>query len=687
MSCSYLRIPDVLMRILLKVLTCGVPSFVLAFAAATNASAAGSQADSPPWVIGNGQPDAGLFAPREVRQAYAKGTRSPDGRPGPNYWQNEAEHRIRITLTPPGRRVQGEQEIFYTNNSPEPLTNLVFRLYMNAHRPEAIREKPVDAKFLTDGITVDEFSIDGKAVDWNDPANPLAAFNAPGSTVHAMQLGTPIPPKGSARIRMRWHYDLVADSGWKEGAIDESTYFLAYFFPRVTNYSDYNGWDITPFTLGREFNNDFADFQVEVDVPRDYVVWATGTLQNVAEVLQPAVQRKLEASFKSDQVVTLADEADVKAGKVTARGERLTWKWQADHVPDFAIALSNHYRWDAASTVVDPATGRRASVQAAYDDSATDFRTIVSSAQQTLEFASTVYPGVPYPYPKTTIVLGSADEEYPMMVNDGSSLGNGYAAKLPGNTFTEFVAAHEILHSWFPFYMGVNEKRYPLIDEGWTTAFEYLRNREVLGVPAADALFRDFRVAGYNTPSSGMDLPVITPHDSLWGQAAVFGYNQYGKAALGYLALKDLMGDDRFRAGLHEFIARWHGKRPLPWDMFNTFNDAGGGNYTWFFQNWFFGYNYMDLAVDGVRSEGGVHAVAVRNAGGMALPFDVVLEFTDGSSERVHRTPATWQADGRRTEVPVAGRKALRSVTVDTGIYVDFNPGDNTWAAATAGGH
>jgi len=225
------------------------------------------------------------------------------------------------------------------------------------------------------------------------------------------------------------------------------------------------------------------------------------------------------------------------------------------------------------------------------------------------------------------------------------------------------------------------------MDEGWTTAFEYLRNREVLSASTADALFRDFRVAGYNTSSSGMDLPVITPHDSLWGHSSVFGYNQYGKAALGYLALKDLMGDDRFRAALHEFVARWHGKRPLPWDMFNTFNDAGGANYDWFFRNWFFGYNYMDLAVDGVRRDGGAEVVTVRNAGGMALPFDVVLEYADGSSKRVHRTPAAWQADGRKTEVRVTGGKTLRSVNVDTGIYVDFNPGDNKWPADQPAAH
>jgi len=88
-----------------------------------------------------------------------------------------------------------------------------------------------------------------------------------------------------------------------------------------------------------------------------------------------------------------------------------------------------------------------------------------------------------------------------------------------------------------------------------------------------------------------------------------------------------------------------------------------------------------------VRSADGRHAIAVRNPGGMAVPFDVVLEFTDGSSERVHRTPAAWQADGRRTELSIATMKSLKSVTLDTGIYPDANPGDNTWAADKAGNH
>lgn len=652
--------------------------------AAALASTALLAADSggAPWTIANGKPDSELYVPREVVRAYERGTRSKDGTPGPNYWQNHARHTIRLTVSPPDRRVIGEQEIVYTNNSPDALPMLVFRLYLNAHQPEAMREKPYPSAFLGKGVNVENLTINGKAAEWNDLR--LAAYNPPGSTTHAVPLEAPLAPGASVTITMRWSYELAADSGWKEGAIDETSYFLAYFFPRVTNYSDYNGWDFAPFTTGREFNNDFADFDVTIDAPRDFVVWATGELANPDAVLQPAVAAKFKASRTSDEIVTLAEPEDVGAGRVTARSERLQWHWKAIHVPDFAIAISNHYRWQASSVVVDPATGRRAGVEAAYAPKAADFEPTVAEARRTLAFASTQWPGVAYPYPKTTIVLGSADEEYPMMVNDSSNLGVKPPGGITDRDFTAFVAAHEILHTWFPFFMGINEKRYPFMDEGWTTTFEYLRNREVMGKKAADALYKQFRVTGVGwvEPLSGNDLPIITPHDSMYGQSPVFGFNQYGKASLGFLALKDLMGESAFKRGLHLFMERWHGKRPLPWDMFASFSAATERDLNWFFANWFFGYNYMDIGITRVTSGVAGHRIAIANKGGMAIPFDVVLTYTDGSDERVHRTPDIWRDSPRAAEVQVRSGKQLASITLDTGLFVDFAPADNRWSPA-----
>lgn len=645
------------------------------------AVSAESVENGAPWTIQGAELGPSLHVPRDIRNAYTKATRQADGRPGPNYWQNHATHHIRLKLDPPSRRVQGEQDLVYTNNSPDALGILLFRLYMNAHQPEAMREKPIETAFLSKGMIIDEFRIDGVTKRWEDPSSPLASINGPGSTVHGIVLEKPLAPGASIKLSMRWHYDLVTDADWKEGATDDSSFFLAYFYPRLSNYSDYSGWDIAPFTLGREFNNDFNDYRLDVTVPRNFAVWATGTLQNLDDVLQPASARALRRSFESDKVIAIARDGDLAAGRITAQQDTVTWSWKADNVPDVAVSVSNHYLWDAASVVVDPSSGRRASVQSAYPASATDFRPMVDFGRKALRWASTVYPGVPYPYPKTTIVLGNADEEYPMMVNDASNVNNPMAKDLPENAFTRFVATHELLHSWFPFYMGINEKRYPFMDEGWTTAFEYLRNREDLGPEKADALFKNFRVklVSWDQPRSGNELPIITPHDSLYGESSVFAFNQYGKAALGYLALKELMGDAAFRAALHEFMARWHGKRPLPWDMFNSFNDASRTDLNWFFVNWFFGYNYMDIAVGEVKQEAGGYRVTVRNSGGMAIPFDVRAEYSDGSSESFRHGPALWKTNPRMAEVSITSSKTLKSLTLDSGIFVDFNPADNIW--------
>src|SRR5207253_6995171 len=115
---------------------------------------------------------------------------------------------------------------------------------------------------------------------------------------------------------------------------------------------------------------------------------------------------------------------------------------------------------------------------------------------------------------------------------------------------------------------GINEQRYGFMDEGWTTAFELLIGRNDMGEAAADNLFKQFRVTRWiKSFGADQDLPIITPGDAMIGIG--FRNNEYGKAALAYHALKDLLGDAEFKKGLHEFINRWHGKHPLPWDMFN----------------------------------------------------------------------------------------------------------------------
>jgi hypothetical protein len=451
----------------------------------------------------------------------------------------------------------------------------------------------------------------------------------------------------------------------REGAIDSTTFFLAYFYPRVAVYDDYNGWDTSSFNDALEFYSDFNDYDVTVKAPAGYVVWGTGTLRNPAEVLQPAIAQRLEQSFAADTTIRIATAADLAAKRVTAPQPVNAWHFTASNVPDVTFAVSDHYDWDGTSVVVDAATGRRASAQATYNDTAADFRHMAAYAAHGLQWLSRNWPGVPYPYEKTTVVQGFAGMEYPMMVNDES-----YA----DTTFSRFVAEHEIAHTWFPFYMGVNETRHAFMDEGWATTFEYLVSQADLGPAKATANFRQFRVDGWTrNPSPTDDLPIVTPFTS--------GNNGYGKPALGYLALKELLGDSLFRVGLHAYMDRWHGKHPIPWDFFNSFNDATGRNLNWFWQSWYFSNNYIDLAIASVTRAGSGYRVVIDNIGGMPAPVDVAVAYADGTSATLHQTPAIWRASQRRATVVVPTKKRIRSIELADGIWMDADSTNNRWAA------
>jgi hypothetical protein len=603
----------------------------------------------------------GLYMPRAIQQAYRKGTRSPDGRPGPAYWQNRGRYNIAITALPPDRNIRGSEQITYFNNSPDTLRNPVIKLLLNIHKPGAPRGGGAPADYLTSGVRIDSLAVNGQATPWDNNENSF--------TWQRFRLAAPLAPHDSVRLSFKWHYEISKQSG-REGMIDSTTWFLAYFYPRVAVFDDYNGWDTMDFTDVQEFYSDFNDYDVSITVPRNYVVWGTGTLLNPSEVLQPTFLQRFTQSLTSDQTITVASKSDMTTQRVTAQSPTTTWRFRAANIPDMTFNLSDHYVWDAASVVVDDATHRRASVQASYNDAAADFHHMVQFARHALDWLSHNWPGVPYPYEKTTVVQGFAGMEYPMMVNDES---------YPDTLFSRFVVEHEIAHTWFPFYMGINESRYAMMDEGWATAFEYLIGSADVGKVMANGFFEQFRVNGWiYDPSPLEDLPIITPADAL--SANAYGNNAYGKPALGYLALKDLLGDAAFGKALHAFMDRWHGKHPIPWDFFNTVNDVTGRNLNWFWNGWYFSNGYIDFALSAVTRRGSGYQVSIDNIGGMPAPVDLEAHFGDGSSEVIHETPAIWEANQRRATVTISTKKSLQSLVLNGGIWVDADSTNNRWS-------
>lgn len=594
-----------------------------------------------------------LTQPTEIATAYQKGTRAANGKPGKNYWQNRARYNISVNLAPPSNLINGTEQITYFNNSPDTLRNLNMKLIVNVHRAGR-NGKPQE------GVQVDELQINGAKAEWDN----AAAI----TTNHLLNLAAPLMPHDSVKLNLKWHYQLSKSPG-RDGVIDSTTFYLAYFYPRVAVYDDYKGWDTQPHTGGLEFYNDFNDYTLNVTVPKNYIVWSTGTLRNPAQVLQPKYAQRLQASMTGDSTIHIATAEDLAGKAITAQNPTNIWTWTATNISDMTVGVSNHYDWDAASVVVDDKTKRRTSVQAAFPDASEDFHHSVQYARNALYWFSRNWPGVPYPFPKMTAFQGFADMEYPMMVNDSHEKDLGFA---------QMVQDHEIAHTWFPFYMGINESRYAFMDEGWATTLELLIGTVEKGKQAAEDFYKQFRVNNWTRGRHEREVPVITPSNEVTFGG---GNNSYGKPSLSYLALKDMLGDDLFKKALHTYMNNWNGKHPIPWDYFNSMNAGSGQDLNWFFYNWFYTPSYIDLNLEKVEKAGNTYTLSIKNIGGFAVPFDVNITLADGTTKSFHHTPSVWKVNQKETIVKIKIDKDIKDITLDGGIFVDADMKNNTWAA------
>jgi aminopeptidase N len=148
-----------------------------------------------------------------------------------------------------------------------------------------------------------------------------------------------------------------------------------------------------------------------------------------------------------------------------------------------------------------------------------------------------------------------------------------------------------------------------------------------------------------------------------------------------------MLGDDVFRASLHGFMDRWHGKHPIPWDFFNTVNDISGRNLNWFFNSWYFQHSYIDIGIASVAKARNGYSLVLTNIGGMPAPVDLKLAYTDGTSATVHQTSGLWQPNQQRATITLPTKKRLQSVALDHSIWVDADSTNDVWPAHPSATH
>jgi hypothetical protein len=596
-----------------------------------------------------------LPAPRNIQATYKKGTRSADGRPGPAYWQNTANYDMKIRFDPYTRWVMGIADIDYTNNSPDTLRQIWFKLYQNLYKAGSPRDSKIDQADAGEGVIIDSVWVNGKGIDMSRfSVNGTNATLGRQSILHGQTI----------RIRISWHFTLNKGSHNRTGQVEPNAAFIAYFFPRIAVYDDIDGWNTIPYTGRQEFYNDFCNFKVAITVPRTFGVWATGDCVNERELFAEPYSSRLAEAYRSNNIITIIDsnEANRKKDILSGTIER-SWIFEAKNVTDFAFATSDHYVWQSSSIEVDPKTKRRVRVDAVFNPKHTDYWLVASDARKTVEAMSYVFPAWPFPYSHITVFDGLDQMEYPMMVNDNPVEDRHESIELTD---------HEVFHTMFPFYMGTNETKYAWMDEGWATIGEWLIS------PIIDSTIVDtYGVGPYaNLAGTENDLPVMTPSTEL---NRGYFINSYPKPALGYLYVKDYLGDSLFKKALHHYITQWQGKHPMPNDFFYCMNAGSGKNLNWFWKKWFFEPGIPDLAISSVKSTGNKHTITIGNKGGKPLPVDILVTYTDGSTERIHRSIDIWEKGNTVTMLIFTAKKTMSKLLLADPHTPDSNRADNAY--------
>ncbi|MCX8010318.1 MAG: M1 family metallopeptidase, partial [Ignavibacteria bacterium] len=482
-----------------------------------------------------------LFIPRNFLDAYKNKTRSLDGKPGEKYWQNHSDYKIKVSVNPKTRDLNGDETITYFNNSPDTLKQIVIRLYHDIYRKGVQRNFDMSESNLTDGVKILSLDIDGLSCHLS---NQRKYFRNGTNLFLNLDTNQFVLPKSKVKFRIQWNLILPSGPSIRMGTYDSTSFFIAYWYPQIAVYDDIDGWDKFSYLGDQEFYNDFNNYEVEISVPKDFCVWATGVLQNPNEVLSEKHFSRYEQALNSNEIVKIIAKADLVLGGVTRQNSNGNiWKYKADYVPDFAFGMSDHYLWDASSLEVEP--GRSILISAVYKESSKDFYDVASAARKIINSLSNDFPGVPFPYPRMTVFNGAGGMEFPMMVNDAST--QSYAAMFG-------LTSHEITHTYFPFYMGINERKYAWMDEGWAVMLPYDIQTEIDSAndPRSKNAQSYARFAGLEN-----DMPMMIPATLLRGDS--YRMASYSRPACAYDLLRDILGKDIFDNALREYMRRWNG--------------------------------------------------------------------------------------------------------------------------------
>jgi len=534
--------------------------------------------------------------------------RTASGAPGHAYWQQQVDYVMNIEINDDEQKLYGTEKITYTNNSPDELRYLWIQLDQNVRSHESdsykIRENEIDDKMSIGGLNRIKSDFDGgfkiEHVKSSSGAKLPYTIN---NTMMRVDLPQPLKPGSKTSLSIKWWYninntrEMGGRSGYEHFAEDgNNVYVIAQYFPRLCRYTDVDGWQNKQFYGRGEFALEFGDYEVNITVPSDHLVAATGTLQNESSVLTAEQKSRLaKAKNEYEQPVLIATPEEADDRMQSKASKKKTWKFKADNVRDFAFATSRRFIWDALNTKLPSGKTAMAMSMWVKEGDCLWSKYSTKAVAHTLKWYS--HYTIDYPYPVAWSIDGNMGMEYPMICfNYGRcEADDTYSKRMKYGHIG--VIIHEVGHNWFPMIINSDERQWTWMDEGLNSFVQYLaeqqweRNYPFRRGPAQN-------IVNYMKGDKSKISPIMTNSESIWQ----FGNNAYGKPATALNILREtILGRELFDHAFKEYSRRWAFKSPTPADLFRTLEDASGTDLDWFWRGWFYTNDHVDLAISGVK--------------------------------------------------------------------------------------
>lgn len=569
--------------------------------------------------------------------------------PVSGYWQQDVYYQIDAALDEQTGIIDGKEILTYWNNSPDTLSFVYFHLYQQAfvkggylaklNYENNIRQTFGKYEAAGLGEVVTDISIDNVKLDTESDFSLMKAYLPvallPGDSVVFHITFKTYFDSGSQRRRMKRFNS--AGSAHFDGV---------HWYPRICVYDSKFGWD-TDQHLGKEFYGNFGTYDVKLNFSSNYIVGATGTLQNEKEMLPDSLMRKLDIRNFANKTWSSPASAILPYNP----SDRKTWHYYAENVHDFAWTADPAYRIGIAyATVWDNTLQKTRKIECqslAHESHAAGWQDAALFTARCIEVLSRDFGT--YAWPKIVVADARDGMEYPMLTLDGGFTPGYYD-----------VIAHEVGHMWFFAHVGNNETYRAVLDEGFTQFAGAWALKHITGDTVLAAPLQNKYLARFTRPELVMDREVylgylqdaakgtdesFNQHSDAFNSAVGHGggyRHVYYKGATMLSNLQYVLGDSLFQDAMKHYFNQWKFCHPYPEDFRNSIIQFTKVDLNWFFDQWMESTKTIDYAVGSIKKTGvDSFRINFTRRGRSQMPVDFMVTARDGNQYNYH-IPNTW---------------------------------------------